>query len=288
MAVLAEAFETARKRQLRVVMPEIEDARIAAAAQRLRDEGLAVPLDLLPASEAHVEAILKQRPGKETLARRLAEKPLVRAAAMVACGEADVMVAGAASATRRVIEAASFAIGMAEGVRLPSSFFLMVFPDGREFIFADCAVNVAPDAAGLADIAIASSRSAAALLGRAEVAMLSFSTLASGSGASVDLVKSATEIVARAGVAVAGPVQADAALNASIAAKKGIADGAANVLVFPSLDAGNIAYKLAQELAGAQALGPFLQGFNRPVCDLSRGASVDDIVAAIVVTISMV
>ena len=134
-----------------------------------------------------------------------------------------------------------------------------------------------------ADIARASAVSGAALLGKAQVAMLSFSTGTSGAGASVDLVSQAAAMAGD----VVGPVQADAALNSAIAAAKGVSGGDANVLVFPSLDAGNIAYKLAQELAGAQAVGPILQGFARPVCDLSRGATVDDIVAATVVTAAL-
>jgi phosphotransacetylase len=173
-------------------------------------------------------------------------------------------------------------VGMAEGVETPSSFFLMSFPVGRELIFADCAVNVAPDARELADIARASATSAVALLGAARVALLSFSTGTSGTGPSVETVRAAAEATG-----FAGPVQADAALNPGIAAKKGVVGGDANVLIFPSLDAGNIAYKLAQELAGAQAIGPFLQGFRHPVCDLSRGATVDDIVAATVISIAM-
>lgn len=174
-------------------------------------------------------------------------------------------------------------IGLAEGVATPSSFFLMIFPDGREMVFADCAVNVAPDAAVLADIARASAVTGAALLGTARVALLSYATGTSGSGDSVDAVRAAAEATG-----YAGPVQADAALNGRIAEAKGIAPLQANVLVFPSLDAGNIAYKLCQELGGAQALGPFLQGFRRPVCDLSRGATVADIVAATVVAVAMV
>ena len=284
MSVLENAYAVARARQLRVVFPEAGgDARIDAAATRLLAEGLARPVALSEPDDAQLAALLKTRPMKEALARRMLQKPLIRAAAMVAAGQADVMVAGAVSATRRVIEAASIAIGMADGVKVPSSFFLMLFPDGRELVFADCAVNVAPDAGALADIARASAKSGAALLGEAKVAMLSFSTGTSGAGASVDLV---TEAVAMLGNVV-GPVQADAALNAAIAAAKGMGKGDANVLIFPSLDAGNIAYKLAQELAGAQAVGPFLQGFAAPVCDLSRGASVDDIVAATAVTAAL-
>lgn len=284
MSVLDKAYEVARARQLRVVFPEAgDDARIDAAAARLCDQGLAVPVALAEADEAQLAALLATRPMKEALARRMLQKPLIRAAAMVAAGQADVMVAGAVSATRRVIEAASIAIGMADGVKVPSSFFLMVFPDGRELVFADCAVNVAPDANALADIARASARSGAALLGEARVALLSFSTGSSGAGASVELVAEAAEILGD----VIGPVQADAALNTAIAAAKGVRGGDANVLIFPTLDAGNIAYKLAQELAGAQAIGPFLQGFAKPVCDLSRGATVDDIVAATAVTAAL-
>ena len=284
MSVLENAYARARARNLRVVFPEAgEDTRIDAAMERLQDEDLAAPVGLTEPDDAQLAALLATRPMKEALARRMLQKPLIRAAAMVAAGQADVMVAGAVSATRRVIEAASLAIGMSDGVTVPSSFFLMVFPDGRELVFADCAVNVAPDAAALADIARASAVSGAALLGEARVAMLSFSTGTSGAGASVDLV---AEAAALAGDVV-GPVQADAALNRAIAAAKGVGGGDANVLIFPTLDAGNIAYKLAQELAGAQAVGPFLQGFAKPVCDLSRGASVDDIVAATAVTAAL-
>lgn len=277
MSVLDKAHEAARQRQARIVFPEMDEPRVAEAAARLAAEGLARPLPLAPPGEAHVAALVAARGMKEAIARRLVARPLYRAAAMVAAGEADAMVAGADAPTRRVIEAASIAIGLAEGVALPSSFFLMRFPDGREMIFADCAVNVAPDAEGLAAIARASAASARALLGQARVALLSFSTGASGDGDSVRRVRAAAEATG-----FAGPVQADAALNARIAGKKGIAPVDANVLVFPSLDAGNIAYKLCQELGGAQALGPFLQGFARPVCDLSRGATVEDIVAATV------
>ena len=282
MAVLDRIYEVARARRARVVFPEMQDARVAAAVKRLGDEGLCVPLPLAKASEAHVAALVGARGLKPAIARRMLNRPLYLAAAMVAAGEADVMVAGADSPTRRVIEAAGIGIGLAGGVTVPSSFFLMLFPDGREMVFADCAVNVAPDGAALASIARASAVSGTALLGTARVALLSYSTGTSGSGDSVDIVRS----VAGA-TGYTGPVQADAALNAAIAGKKGMGAGDANVLVFPSLDAGNSAYKLCRELAGAQALGPFLQGFARPVCDLSRGASVDDIVAATAVSVAM-
>ncbi|WP_300586103.1 phosphate acyltransferase [Marivita sp.] len=283
MSVLSKARAIAAGSDTRVVFPELSDPRVANAAQRLTKDGLCSALDVAAdPTDAQVAALVSARGMKEAMARRLLQKPLYRAAAMVAAGEADAMVAGADSPTRRVIEAASMAIGLAEGVTIPSSYFLMVFPDGREFVFADCAVNVAPDAAALEAIARASADTAKALLGDARVALLSFSTGTSGAGDSVDRVRSVAEATG-----FTGPVQADAALNATIAAKKGLGSGDANVLIFPSLDAGNIAYKLCQELAGAQAIGPFLQGFAKPVCDLSRGASVDDIVASTLVTIAL-
>ena len=282
MSVLENIFNRAKARAARVVLPEIEDPRIAEAAQQLRAKGLADPIPLSPVSDAMVAGLVERRGLKEAIARRMLAKPLFRAAAMVASGAADAMVAGADSPTKRVIEAASIVIGLRPGVRTPSSFFLMLFPDGRDMIFADCALNLAPDAGQLADIARASEQSAKALLDRVDMALLSFSTGASGSGESVDLVAAAAQETG-----FLGPIQADAALNPAIAAKKSLGQGQANVLIFPDLNAGNIAYKLAQELAGAQAIGPMLQGFSKPVCDLSRGASVSDIVAATAVTVAL-
>jgi phosphate acetyltransferase len=282
MSALEKAIEGAKARNARVVLPEMEDERIAAAADRLRADGICEPVALGDSTEAYVTALVEARGLKEALARRMLSRPLYRAAAMVAVGEADAMVAGAVASTKKVIEAASIGIGLADGVSVASSFFLMRFPDGREMIFADCGLNVDPDAEGLAAIAQASERSGAALLGEARVALLSFSTGASGAGPSVDKVREAAEATG-----FVGPVQGDAALNPSVAEKKGLGAGDANVLVFPSLDAGNIAYKLAQELAGAQALGPILQGFRKPVCDLSRGATVQDIVDATAVSLAL-
>lgn len=282
MTVLEQAFATARARQARVVFPELEDPRTAEAVAQLRNDGICVPMDVADITDGQIASLVANRGMKEGIARRMLARPLIRAAAMVAAGEADAMVAGATSPTAKVIEAAGLAIGLAEGVTVPSSFFLIVFPDGRQLIFADCAVNVAPDAAGLAAIARASAASCEALLGPARVALLSYSTGNSGSGPSVDMISDVAEITG-----FTGPIQADAALNPRTAEKKGMGAGDANVLIFPSLEAGNIAYKLVQELAGAMAIGPFLQGFRRPVCDLSRGATVADIVAATAVTIAL-
>ncbi len=282
MTVLDRAMDVARKRQARVVFPEADDPRIAAAMCRLGTEGLAQPVTVADTSALLIDCLVSRRDITETLARRMLQKPLIRAAAMVAAGQADAVVAGVATPTRKVIEAAGLAIGLADGVTLPSSFFLMRFPDGRDMIWADCALNLSPDAVGIAAIARASARSCAALIGPPRVALLSFSTGTSGTGSTVDAVRAAAE-----STGFTGPIQADAALDPVIATRKGIDAGNANVLIFPSLDAGNIAYKLAQQLAGAQALGPILQGFAAPVCDLSRGASVDDIVKSTLLTIAL-
>lgn len=282
MGVLERAIQSARDRRVRVVFPEWNEPRISEAASHLEREGLCLPISVSELTEAQISWLADARDIKLSLVHRLLKKPLYQAAAMVACGEADVMVAGADHSTRRVIEAATMVIGMKTGVALPSSFFLMRFPSGQELIFSDCALNVDPSAKDLAEIASASAATGAAFFGEARVALLSFSTGSSGAGPSVAKVREAAELTG-----FSGPVQADAALNVGISAKKGLDGGNANVLIFPSLDAGNIGYKLCQELAGAQALGPFLQGLRRPVCDLSRGATVDDIVASTVVTVAM-
>ncbi|MDB5809537.1 MAG: Phosphate acetyltransferase [Betaproteobacteria bacterium] len=324
--VVAACIAQARAKPKRLVLPEGGDERIVAAARRLQDEGIALPIVLGTRAEieaaaaragvtldgittvdpqestrldAYAALYAQSRPdANPKVAARLVRKPLFHAGMMVTAQDADAMIAGVANPTGRVIEAGLLTVGLAPGMRMPSSFFLMVVPGrgdapAKNFIYADCAVNVEPDSETLADIAIASAKTCRVLLGEEpRVALLSFSTRGSAQHARIDKVTQALALArARAPeLHIDGELQADAALSPQAAAKKlkdaGEVAGRANVLVFPDLDAGNIGYKLTQYMAGARAVGPVLQGFARPLSDLSRGATVDDIVATAAIVLA--
>ena len=316
-------IERIRQSNNRVVYPEGTEPRIQQAARRAVDEGIAavtllgdpaeitavaaeqgISLDAIDIvdpktsdknagyAELYLQMRESARPG---MAARLVRKPLYFGSMMVRAGDADLVVAGIANPTRRVIEAASLCIGFAPGIETPSSFFLMLIPGRDEpLMFADCAVNIDPNAEQLAQIAMASAHSATRLMDVSpRVALLSFSTQGSASHPNVDKVSKALEIAQAVmpDLKIDGEFQADTALVPSVAASKvknaSEVAGKANVLVFPNLDAGNIAYKLVQYLAGADAIGPFLQGFSLPVADLSRGASVEDVVQTTAVALAL-
>ena len=307
---LEALLERARRAHRRLVLSEGDDERVREAARSLAASRLAAvtvlggpdtaawamreaPLVSVrtpsddPSRGAVARLLAARKPEKvadDRAGLELARDPLRFAAGLVALGEADATVGGAAHTTADVMRAALWAVGPAEGITTVSSCFYMVTATAGVLTFADCGVVQYPTPEQLAQIAVAAARDRRRVVGDAPVvAFLSHSTRGSAEGESVDRVRRALELFRAAEPAVPadGELQGDAALVPAVASRKApgsAAAGRANVLIFPDLDSGNIAYKLVQRIGQARALGPIVQGLRRPCCDLSRGASADDVV----------
>jgi phosphate acetyltransferase len=313
-----EVLERAKRDRRHIVLPEGDDPRILRAAEILARrgvvqltvlgdpdavhataQGLGVTLDGVdvvdPAGSplrqelaARFYELRKHKGATEELALDIVADPTYFATMMVDAGHADGMVSGAVHTTADTIRPALQLIRTRDGVSIVSSVFFMCLAD-RVLVYGDCAVNVDPDAGQLADIAISSAETAANFGIEPRIAMLSYSTGGSGSGEDVDAVREATEAVRqrRPDLMVEGPIQYDAAVDATVAKLKlpeSEVAGSATVFVFPDLATGNVAYKAVQRSAHAVAVGPVLQGLRKPVNDLSRGCTVADVVNTVAIT----
>ncbi|MDU8943773.1 phosphate acyltransferase [Ovoidimarina sediminis] len=313
MSLIEDIHARARAARRRIALADADDPRVIEAARGARDQGLAdiilvgarTPIlaqgDISgfeihdPADSPHASALAvafaalpRHRAFTAEKVARAMSDPLTFAAMLVRAGHADGTLAGARSTSSDVLRAAARAIGPAPGAPLISSSFLMVRE--RPLLFADCAQTVEPDAEALAVIAAQSADTYAALTGDTPVvALLSFSTAGSARHAAARKVSDAARLLknARPDLLSDGELQLDAAIVPEVAAAKAPASpvaGRANVLVFPSLEAGNLAYKTAERLGGWAAIGPIMQGLDRPANDLSRGCSADDILTMIAIT----
>jgi phosphate acetyltransferase len=317
MGFMDDARERVRGRRIRIAYPEGGEERAIRAAALLRDQDLAaailvgpedgvrgrareigVPLDGIavrdpaagPWREPYARAYHELRRHKGVTPEAAAGKaalPHYHAALMLHAGDADGFVSGLRSETKPFLPAFEI-VKLREGVRRASSVFIMVWPD-RVLFYADCSVNIAPDPPLLAEIGRATAATARSFGIAPRVAFLSFSTRGSAESVEVDRVREAARLAraAEPGLPVDGELQVDAAIVPEVAARKcpdSPLAGQANVLVFPDLDAGNIAYKITERLAGAAAIGPILQGLRQPVNDVSRGCSVQDLADVAVIT----
>jgi len=321
--LIKEFIEKAKSRNKTVLFPEGEDVRILNAAYILHREKIARPviigkrqeieslseanhisiqdIELIdPASYPQMEELValycaKRSNIKKAVAEKLLRRNLIFGGMLLASGRVDTMVAGAASTTANVIQSAILTAGYSKDITTPSSFFIMSLPGGKNLFYADCAVNIEPDSRQLAEIAISTANNFEKLMGeQPRVAFLSFSTKGSAAHPVVEKVQRAVVMAKEINneILLDGEFQADTALVEKVAQKKlkefSPVAGNANILIFPDLNSGNISYKLTQYLAGAAALGPILQGFAKPVSDLSRGANVDDIIGVTAITCLLV
>lgn len=283
-----------------IVLPEGTDGRIIEAAVKLQEDGIITPIVIsssknLPESltvidpetyeemDELVQAFVERRKGKVTQeeARELLKDVNYFGTMLVYTERANGLVSGAAHTTAETVRPALQIIKTKPGISKTSGAFIMVKDDLR-YVFADCAITIAPTSEDLAEIAVESAKTASAFGIQPKVAMLSFSTKGSAHSEETEKVVKATELAKELApnIAIEGELQFDASIVPAIAAKKApksVIQGNANVFVFPSLEAGNIGYKIAERLGGFEAIGPILQGLNAPVNDLSRGCSAEDV-----------
>ncbi|MFA7481781.1 MAG: phosphate acetyltransferase [Vulcanimicrobiota bacterium] len=305
MSFMETCRQSVRGRNLRIVYPEGHDERAVAAARQLAAQDLGVPIvlgsDPIEGVETHdpashpqagrlAEVCLELRRHKgmtEEQACELVKQPHFLGALMVREGLADGMVSGLRSETKPFLPAFQM-VKMRPGMSKASSVFIMCWPD-KTYFYADCSVNIDPDPETLASIAIATADTVKALGHEPRIAFLSFSTRGSAEHTRVDKVTRALQLAREQAphLIMDGEMQFDAAILPSVAERKSPGSavaGQANVFIFPDLDAGNIAYKITERLGGASAVGPILQGLNKPVNDVSRGCSVQDLVDVSVIT----
>lgn len=304
MEIVTRIRQRAKAKLKTIALPEIEDSRVKEAARIVEAEGLARVLlfgrGLLDKKKqkAYAQGYYELRKVKgisQYEASEILNDPLYYAAMMAHNGDCDGFVAGAAHTTPDVARAAIQCLGVDQKINLASSCFLMSVPDcpygeGGAFIFADCGIVPEPNSRQIASIAVSNAELAERLFGiTPRVALLSYSTKGSAKGRVVDKIIEALALAKeqKPGLLIDGELQVDAAIVPEVAEIKypnSLLGGRANVLIFPSLEAGNIGYKLVQRLAKARAIGPLIVGLNKPCSDLSRGCSVEDIVDCVAVT----